>query len=785
MNFINNISKQTIIICSNGNKIKLLKKLNFINKIIPVNFLSLNELYNSMYFSYDKNTIYNIMKKFNIKYDVALCYLNNLRYINDKKYGIDKLDYLVDIKKYLDSENLLIKDEYFIEFIKGKDILFYGFNYIDKFMYKAIDELKKITSVKIINKDNNKFKHSVYEFKHIEDEVEYVADKICDLIKNNIDINKIKLCNINDEYIPSIKRIFNMYNLPILLDDNNYISSTLTGKYFIDNYENDLNITIGKLKSKYNNDIVSQIINVINEYTFVNDKILVKDMIIYDLNNKKVNYKKYENYIEIIDYNDVVDDDEYVFMMNFNLGAIPKIIKDEKYLNNNDLLLLELNTNVELSKMIKESTIDIIYSIKNLFISYKSESYTNEYFPSNLISDMNLHVEHKDISCTYSNIANEVRLCRYLDSYYKYNIVNNNLERLFNNYKVDYRTYDNSYKRISFESLNKVLNNKLNLSYSSMQSYNECSFKYYINNILKLDVYKDTFSAFIGTLFHYILEIGIKNNISVKDEVNNYIKDKILSNKEKYYVDKIINDIEFALNTIKDNLKYTKLLNIKTENKFEIVKNGDITITFKGFIDKMMSYNDGIKTYVAIIDYKTYNSDIKMNLIDYGINLQLPIYLYLSSKNLNDVVFVGFYLQNVLPEDNKYDINNSLFDRKKDSMKLNGYSNSNEDILKLFDSSYASSNIIRGLKLKNDGEFVKTANVLTNEQMNEVINKTELSIDKCIDNIEKSNFDINPKCINNINIGCRYCKYNDICFMTEKDIVNIETEEGEENDEMD
>ena len=174
-----------------------------------------------------------------------------------------------------------------------------------------------------------------------------------------------------------------------------------------------------------------------------------------------------------------------------------------------------------------------------------------------------------------------------------------------------------------------------------------------------------------------------------------------------------------------------------------------------------------------------------MNLIDYGINLQLPIYLYLSSKNLNDVVFVGFYLQNVLPEDNKYDINNSLFDRKKDSMKLNGYSNSNEDILKLFDSSYASSNIIRGLKLKNDGEFVKTANVLTNEQMNEVINKTELSIDKCIDNIEKSNFDINPKCINNINIGCRYCKYNDICFMTEKDIVNIETEEGEENDEMD
>ena len=34
-------------------------------------------------------------------------------------------------------------------------------------------------------------------------------------------------------------------------------------------------------------------------------------------------------------------------------------------------------------------------------------------------------------------------------------------------------------------------------------------------------------------------------------------------------------------------------------------------------------------------------------------------------------------------------------------------------------------------------------------------------------------FDINPKVIKNINKGCMYCKYNDICYMRNEDIVNL------------
>lgn len=196
----------------------------------------------------------------------------------------------------------------------------------------------------------------------------------------------------------------------------------------------------------------------------------------------------------------------------------------------------------------------------------------------------------------------------------------------------------------------------------------------------------------------------------------------------------------------------------------------------------MMSYDDGVRTLVALVDYKTYDVDLKTDLIDYGLNLQLPIYLYLASNNLKSVEFAGFYIQKVLPSEKKYNKDKTLEEQMRDNMKLSGYSNSNEHILKLFDRTYESSEIIRGMKIKNDGNFSTSAHVLSTEQMNELISKVDKQIDKCIDRIDKCDFNINPKNINNINISCKYCKYKDLCYMTQKDVEEIVLQEVETNE---
>lgn len=783
MNFLDDISRDTLIICESDNKKKILNKINECKKLIPVKFISLKELYNLYYFNYDEKALYYLINKYNFKYDVAKTYLDNLIYIENTEFRSDKLNDLKNIKKELESNDIIKKNENFIHDINNKDIIFYGYDYIDKFTLKLIDSIKKITNIKIIEKKYDDYKHKAYEFAHIEDEVDFVASKICSLIKNGIDINKIKISNIDDEYKPIIKRVFYFYNIPINLDDEETLYSTIPASFLIKNFNSDLSDIIEKLKEKYNPSVVNQIINIINKYTFVSDKLLVKDMIIHDLLNTKVIKTKFVNAINIIDYKNYSNND-YVFLMNFNQKSIPVTHKDEKYLSDNDLKLLDLETSVELNKIDKNIAINNIKSIKNLIITYKKESYSSEYYPSNLINEMNLEVVTENTTLDNSHLSNKIKLCKYLDDYYKYNIKNPDMDTLLNNYDLPYKNYDNKYNLINRNTLEKLINNKLNLSYSSMQSYNECSFKYYIQNILKLDVYEDKFSSYIGTLFHHILEIGINKEINVKEEIDKFIIDRKFNNKEKYYIEKLTKDIEFALNVIKKQLDYTKFNKIITENKLVVIKNRNISVTFKGFIDKMMTYNDGGKTLVALIDYKTYDVDLKMDLIDYGLNLQLPIYLYLAGNNLETVEFAGFYIQKVLPSEKKYNKDKTLEEQTCENMKLCGYSNSDEHILKLFDRTYESSEIIKGMKIKNDGNFSSSSHVLNTKQMNMIISKVDDQINKCIDNIDSCNFNINPKNINNNNISCKFCKYRDLCYMTQKDIEEITVQEVE-TDEMD
>ena len=295
---------------------------------------------------------------------------------------------------------------------------------------------------------------------------------------------------------------------------------------------------------------------------------------------------------------------------------------------------------------------------------------------------------------------------------------------------------------------------------------------------------KNKFLSYIGTLFHHILEIGINKDIDVKEEINKFISDKSFSNKEQYYIEKLTKDIEFSLNTIKKQLEYTKFKNIITENKLMVIKKGNISVTFKGFIDKMMTYDDCGITLVALIDYKTYDVDLKMDLIEYGLNLQLPIYLYLANNNLKSVSFAGFYIQKVLPSEKKYNKDKTLEEQYSENMKLTGYSNSDKHILELFDRSYESSEIIKGMKIKNDGNFASSANVLNNVQMNEIVSKVDEQINKCINKIDSCNFNINPKILNNKNISCEYCKYKDLCYMSQKDVEEIILQEVED-DEVD
>ena len=308
------LENNSIYIVPNNIRKNLLLDLSKEKELKNIKFLSLNEFISNLTFSYDEKSIYYLMKNYNYKYNNALVILNNLYFVEDKKYYNKKLDNLVKIKKEL--EPYFIYNNYFKEYLKNKKIYIYGYDYIDKFDLNLL----KNYNYKIINKEERNYNHDVYEFNNIFDEVVFVSSKIRELIENGIDINKIKLINIPSEYNFILKQVFNMFNLNIDTNKESIYSTKIVQDFLKD---------IDTLPEINSNDednlyIYNKIRDTLNKYSFEMDKDIKKDILIHEFKSIKTNICLYENEIEIKNINNIKDD-EYAFLLGFNEGNYPVI----------------------------------------------------------------------------------------------------------------------------------------------------------------------------------------------------------------------------------------------------------------------------------------------------------------------------------------------------------------------------------------------------------------------------------------------------------------------------
>ena len=769
---LENLTDNLLIICPNSYKLAILKYLNDNKLILDIKFMTINEYKKCIKFDYNIDTIHYLVNK-NMKVENAITILDNLYYIDDKKYNNDKLDYLVNIKKELDSNNLLIYDNLFYKILKRRKVIVYGYGLLNSFNKKLFNDALVIP----YNKTNKKY--DIYHFVSIRDEVEFVFQKICDLLKKGIDINKISLMNIDSEYLPFIKMMEEFYDIKVDIKNTNNIMGTIIGKRFYELILNNksVNEIVNELEIFKDDLEYSVIIDILNKYSNYNLLEYAKE-IKYELLNHKVNNEIVSNTIKVKEVFDYVDKDEYVFLLNFNNPTIPKLKMDTDYITNDICSLVELKTIEEENELIKENTIDYLSSINNIIISYKDTSSFNKYYPSILLDYIDYEIKEYERSFNYSDKANKSLYTMYLDDYVKYGIKDKNLDLLYSNYdKNNYLEYDNKFSGIDKDSLLDYLNNELTLSYSSIDNYYKCGFKYYLSNVLKVDEFTETFYTVIGSLFHFVLSKMNEENFDLDKEYNYFLKDKEFSNKEKFFLDKLKNNLVFIIETIRKHQFISDFTNMLYEHKIDIKLMDSPYVHFKGFVDKILYKENNNETLVSIIDYKTGNTDINIKNLRFGLSMQLPIYLYLVSNSdvLKNIKFTGFYLQHILNIDLNKKTNKTKEEVDYDNLKLQGFSTNDLSRLSIFDSTYEDSEMIRGMKLTREGEIIKSANTLTDEEINEILKLTNSKIIEAVNSILESNFSINPKILNNKNVSCEYCTYKDICYHTEKDNVYLDT----------
>ena len=757
-----------IVILNDYAKKSFIKK---IDKLINVKVITLSELKRKYYFDYDNKTIYFVSNKYNCIPEIAKIYIDNIYYLKD--IDDEKINFLKKIKSDLDTNNLLTYNKLFKEFLKGKEIVLYNLKYTDKFYKNIFKELEEYSKVTIYNDEDNSTVKELYKANNSEEEIAFICSKITKLIKSGVNINNIKLANVKSDYEFIIRKTFKLFNIPINLPSFETIKSTSLVIKFKELYNSDINETIEKLKefinTKEENDIFKSIINIVNNYLWSNDFLLVKDMVFNDIDNIKTPREKLKNAVEVIEFKkELVTDNDYVFLIGYNEGVIPVNYKDEDYLSDSIKEKLGLSTSFELNENAMNETKDNIRNIKNLIVTYPNHNLSSEIYISSSYEKDLFEEKELNISFNESNAYNKLKLVSEKDENSKFGTITDNLLKLSSHYKdMKYNSYDNKYKMIDKSKIKDFFKDGLTLSYTSINDYYMCSFRYYLDYILKVNKFEDTFEATVGSIFHKILSMCFDQDIDIirtyETEIEN--SNYEFNESEKFFLSILKDELVLIIETIKNQLSYTQLTNSMYEKKIVIDVDKDLQIRFKGFVDKILYNEFNGKTVVAIIDYKTGNPNLNINNTIYGLEMQLPVYIYLIKNEIKDVKIGGFYLQKIL--NNTTDI-----EKRLDSLKLQGYTNSDLDYIDKVDSSFNDSKVIKSLRTSSKG-FYYYSKMINDEEIDILYNVVDSKIKEASKDILDSKFDINPKEMNNENIGCSFCKYKDICFMKPKDAVTL------------
>ncbi len=730
------ILNNSLIISNNKKEILEIRKNN-----PSLNFKIINkkELFSNLFFHYDAKANLFLYRK-GILLDNTDEILNNLYFLRPNINS--KIDNLILIKKELENNNLLLKEDFYQVYLKNKKIILYDLD-LDSELNTVFNQLN-IKPI-IINKDLNLDKN-VYEFNNFDEEIRFIFEQIAFLIEKNIPLNKIKILTNNDLYISNLKKYENYFSYKFNFPNEEKIIHSNDIKLFKSIFSStNLDETLTQIETRIiDYDAFNKMLRKILEVKSYIKENEIEDYIDYITKKIKISSIKYENGIDVVSSLDNLENDIYLLIPGFILNQYPKIIKDEDYLSDKEKICLNMITSNQKQLFQENDFIRSLNKFQNTIISYCLKNDKEEYYPSLLIEKYNLKIikNYNFSNYVYSKDYYNYFNATVLDEYNNFSFISPYLNNI-DPKEIQYKTYTNQFSKIN----NFILPN-MKLSYTSLKTYFECGFKFYLSRILKIDEFEETLSTKLGTIMHKYLELIAKNK---KIEFEELLSLYSLSNKEKIIISALKNQIILEEDNLTTLFNSTCLKNINAEDKsYSYSLNHNFIL--EGKIDLILSNNN----HYIIIDYKTNDSEnFSPDLIKYGFSLQLPIYYLLTKKGSSDFInkeISGLYINTILSK--------NYFKNDFKYLLLNGLT---------FNDNFE---LIQG-----DQELIKKQNrkyiSYDNEEFKNNIETTSKIIDEACNQINDGNFKINPKKIQNKVDSCKYCKYKDICYMTYKDIVYL------------
>lgn len=606
--------------------------------------------------------------------------------------------------------------------------------------------LKEYDDVLYTSQSHKVAQVNVVEYNHVLGEIEETIIKIGSLIAKGVDISKIEII-ASSSYESLIKQQCVLSNIPINSKHQMKLSQYSELNTLFE-------AIMGNDMSSIDNIVKSELISIANEY--IGEKYSMNEFqafIEHDIKNAKVSTNeltglRVTNRVES-GYSDLILKDKYIFLLgNFQDGLIT-YQKDDDLIEDSLRHEYGLITSNESNAKKDEVLHALIANGSNIYMSYSLKTVDKAVELANNLKFAN--VIHESSVNEYFKALDEIRFARANYIYETFKVQTESYNQLSGSYKVEYK--DNR-----FNGTNRRIEN-LDLSYTSINNFYKCQYKFYMQNILRIRNGKfDDRKMILGSMIHSVLEQMDKfETISLQDiyqMIIQYVEESEIdyTSVDEIYFKKFARFLELVFFYMKQEEQESNYDTIEREASYEWMIDSTRNIKLVGKIDKVMSKIEGDNLFLEIYDYKTGMVNFEWNKVKYGLNMQNLIYFLLIKKTYihedGDEFLEGTYQHQIKPKllvDDQTDLEN---------MKIHGYSTS-----------------------KSEYQFPRKIKPLSNDIVNanlEIVEENTLdAVQKIIDN----EFTINPKIIDGKNESCTNCEYLAICKRTFKDMNFLKTKE--------
>ncbi|MBR0294738.1 MAG: PD-(D/E)XK nuclease family protein [Bacilli bacterium] len=716
-----------------------------------------------------------LIKELNITYDLADEIALFLPYIFQDT--CKKINALLPIKNKLVEDGHYMRNHLLKVAFQNAEITIYGYSKKDSVLLEALKRID--VPYKFISNKVDIPYMDVHHFKKVEDEVLYVLNKIAQLIKKGVSPSDIYLYNVDETYAFYLEMYMKSFNLRIngLPTSSMYLTGYDSEFFKLFKENRDAKKSLEILEEEVGKDSgedyqFTEFKEVINTYSFDDVSYEIqKDIYTSILKRKNLKSVYYKNGIKIIN-EPILNENKHIFVLNFALNIIPKVYKDDEYLSNLEKegsFILKSN---ERNMIEKDLTLQFLNTNNHFYYSYSDRSISESYYPSSLISDTKKQLIRTTLdSEAFSQKMLDYLLSQKIDLFNKFRENSKEYRALLKASDISslHNTYDNSFTGVNAVSKDQFFRH----SFSSIDSYYECPFKYYLSHILKFDEYSQSFDAIVGSIVHEVLVGVYDKDYNLEKKFEEEVKKYPLSSLEKLHLDNVKKHLEKMYEILLEYYDQNRPSRSVLYEK-EVTINLNEHVSLFGKIDKILKLDH---EHYIIVDYKSSAHKFEPKYLDYGLGMQLPLYYALASslKELEEDKISGIYYHQFMDRKINPYINDEDY---PDYLKLSGITICDNINLSTLDASLSSkgkSNFFDGVSItKENTEKFNDGKAATKKEIDSyrdyVINKV-LEADERIRN---NQFEIYTSYIDDMNNGCGFCKYQDICYLRrDKQINNI------------